>query len=56
MYTQILLLMWHMDTAAINSGQIQRGDITMCYVKWETDCISFEEFVAQFIDLGAHVY
>ena len=27
----------------------------MCYVKWETDCISFEEFVAQFNDPGAHV-
>jgi len=55
-YTHILLLMWHMDTTAINSGQVQRGDITVCFMKWETYCISFEEFSVQFNDPGAHVY
>jgi len=58
-YTQILLLMWHLNTQHLEiliAGQVQREDITMLFVKWETYCISFEEFDAQFNDPGAHVY
>jgi len=45
-------------TAAINSQcwQGSGGGITMWFVKWETYRVSFEEFDAQFIDLGAHIY
>ena len=58
-YTHILLLMWHLNTQQLLiliAGHVQRGDITVYFVKRETYCISFEEFDAQFNDPGAHVY
>ncbi len=36
--------------------RLRGGDIAMCFVKWETYCISFEEFDAQFDIRSAYVY